>query len=362
MKMGPGFLIFLCWPFFSAHAQFFLQGKLTNQETGKGIPLAHIFITHSFQGTTTDEEGRFFIKIDKELKKEKLKISGFGFYNKIFSIDSLSKVNQKEITLSLMPFHIQPNISIDDPKKIIATAFSQIPENYYQTPFNMEFYSSMEVKTGSDTEYAIETILLTYRRGYISGVENWSKILQTRERGESPLPPIRDQNTKKEYFPFFPSYDIAALDQIGSNKEIPGINIYNPEKFDEMEIKISGQTLFDEDTLWIIDYTLKRDSKFNGTLYISSGNFAILKNKIQLRSASSEIMYKKIDGHYFPYSLKSERPYPIGNTSYSIVHHVILKNINPIRVEVITQGSKNIYAEDVPYNQNYWDLYYPKQP
>src|SRR5690606_20749615 len=185
-----------------------------------------------------------------------------------------------------------------DPEELLKEAIAAIPENYSQKPFNLEFYSRMEVKDSLVTAYQLETILLTYRKGYVQEAVNWSRILQKREQGTSPLKPAYSKRQKRSYFSYFPGFDISVIDQIGVG---PGgrYTVFNPRKFDNMEFAYAGISVFDKDTVSIITYSSRKKDlermseenggRYSGVIYIAVNNLAIVRHTLRIRSSELDI-------------------------------------------------------------------------
>lgn len=239
---------------------------------------------------------QFHLNLSPLLAQQKIVASSIGYHNASYWIDSIRSSSQADITIYLKPFikylgEIVVNGKRLKPDELLKEAIAVFPENYSQEPFNLEFYSTTIVKDSSSVIYQLETILLTYRRGYVQGASNWSKILQKRERGRSPLPPYHDRRKKKEYFPFTPAFDVSLLDQIGVGNN-GGYTVFNPRKFDKMHFACAGISIFDEDTVARIEYSVRmRDIRngsaeskgnYHGVLYIAINNLAIVRHTLKL--------------------------------------------------------------------------------
>src|SRR6478736_6987317 len=90
----------------ASFSQLIIQGKIVEEKTKSPVRYASISITNSAVGMATNEQGNFQIKIDSELKKEKLKISSLGFGNRLISIDSLTQYANRNITILMKPIPI----------------------------------------------------------------------------------------------------------------------------------------------------------------------------------------------------------------------------------------------------------------
>ncbi len=71
-----------------------ISGKIINSETKKELPFANIILIESKIGTSSDEFGKFLLKIPKEYSNDKMKITFVGFEEKIID---LSKYQDESI-------------------------------------------------------------------------------------------------------------------------------------------------------------------------------------------------------------------------------------------------------------------------
>ena len=129
------------------------------------------------------------MKIDPEFYDGTLKVSCIGYSNAILAIQDLKDSSEEEITIRLEPYigyldEIVITGSRKSPEDFLKEAFNSIPANYIQQPFNTEIYSKISVVDSINVVlYESESILLTYREGYVSGGRNYSKLLQKRRTG-----------------------------------------------------------------------------------------------------------------------------------------------------------------------------------
>lgn len=357
---------------FNALGQVVLQGKIVDLENRTPVSFSNISISNSSVGTASNENGEFQLKLPA-VSEEKLVVSSIGYYNASLSIDSLIKHSNEQIIIKLRPFtQYLGEVVVSEkrlrPDELLKEAIAAIPENYSQEPFNLEFYSRTLVRDTSAIAYKLETILLMYRKGYTAKAANWSKIVQKREHGNSPLPPERDKKTKKEYFPFVPGFDIFLADRIGAGNE-GGYTVFNPNMFDKMSFHYAGLSVFDQDTVARIEYSRRKkdlqkepgeDEKYAGVIYIAINNLAVVRHTFGFGNIKLDIIYKKSGASYFPYSIQTERLIHASKKAYEVVHTASLRNVIQEGVQVIEQSRENWHAEDVPFREQYWESNYPE--
>lgn len=356
-----------------APAQVVLQGRVVDAESRTPVPFASIFITNTSIGTASDESGVFQLKLTDAESKEKMVVSSIGYRNAFLSIDSLLRQSEKRTIIRLAPFtqylaEVVVNEKRLSPEALLKEAMAAIPKNYSQKPFNLEYYSRMLVKDTVSTVYDLETILLVYRKGYIGGETfNWTKALEKREHGSSPFPPARIKKTNKEYFTFFPGFDILLVDNMGADKE-GGYTVFNPKIFDRMNFKYAGHSVFDQDTVVRIEYSRRKkdleiepgeDVKYGGVIYIATNTLAIVRHMFGFGTIRLDVIYKKVNGTYFPYSIKTHRLYNFDKKLYVIDHTVSLRRVIQDNVQVI-EWSSDHWIMDVPYREAFWEENYPR--
>lgn len=358
----------ICW-LSNVNAQFVLHCKVIDSESGKEIPYASIQIINSAYGTACDEKGKFVLRIGPEFYEDTLKVSCIGYSNAMLAIQALIKNSNEEFTIRLNPFieYLDEVVIIGSrtsPKAFLEEAINAVPENFIQQPFNMEAYSKMTVQDSSKILYQIESVLLTYREGYISGAINISKILHKRETGTIPLPFHDYVKDDKEYFPYWPGYDIA-IDMVGWET---GYGVFNPKRFKKMHFRYAGVSTFNQDTLVAVEYSNRKkgiketskntEVKYEGIIYIALNNLAIVRHSLKIGSIDHDMIYKNVKGHYFPYIIKVKRPV-LHNSAITLVDEIYIKNIETDNVVSLEWEHGNWYPKGVPYDEAYWNSNYP---
>ncbi len=355
-------------------SQAIIHGTILDHESRKEIEFAHLSITNSVFGTSTDPAGKFLLKVEREHTKEKIKISCIGYSNKFLSIDSLTRLSKSEIIIYLEPSTQSLNEVVVkatriEPGDLLKQAIEAIPKNYLQQPFNMEFYTKTSVSdSSSNVLYRLESILLSYRNGYKPKAMDITKVLQKREIGKSPLATYRFRKESQDHFPYWAGMDISLVDQIGAGAG-SGYTIFNPSLFKKLKFAYAGISIFDTDTLCAIEYSTRKkdvksaseevDGQYNGIIYIAVNNLAIIRHSLKIGNKFFDIIYRKHGIHYFPYAIKSKYPaYP--DKHYLVSLEVYLKVIRTENIEVIEHKPENWFPDGVPFREEYWKENYPK--
>lgn len=362
-KIMLSFLLFLFVT--SLQAQTFLRGQILEDNSNQSIPYANLSIG-PLTGTGSNDNGEFLLKIEPELLNKRITVSCLGYSTKSFSVDSLVAINN-DLKIYLSPFSILlEEVTVWTKKmeavKIVQEAITKIPENYTQQPFNMEFYSKIMVNDETKTYYTVENIIETYRSGYIEGVENRSRVLEKRITGESPIKEAFDKKKKVKYFPYeyIAVFDIFIADVIGVGRKY-NYTVFNPDYFQKLDFKHSGISVFEGDTVNVIEYSPKKSKKSvlkDQSLLISAKDQAILKHNRTIGEITLEISYRKWGEKYFPYFIKAVYPVNQKGEKYSVILEIYIRKITTKNVKIF-KNSTNWHLDDIQYNAEYWNENYP---
>jgi hypothetical protein len=374
MKRPPSSLIililFVLWTSvgFAQSGSEPLEIQVVDSKSRKAIAFANVSIPGTTKGTAASENGIFFISPTAEVQRNGLLISSVGYHSKSFKLQDFAPVDGK-ITLTLEEqiielSEIEINEQLPDPLEIINDAIRNVPKNYLQTPFNMEIYSKVTMAAPNRTPYTLETILLTYRKGYVPGGVNYSRITEKRESGINPAIAMQDTKNKKKYFRHYPGFDVALLDQVAGGNSYH-YSVFNQATQQKMKLEYSGFLLYERDTVCVINYILpdynstSSNPGLKGTLYISINSQAVVKHTMAVGSGHYEIIYRRLNGLFFPYFMKSEFTMDTKSGPQNVRNEIIVREVNLENVTPVENVPKNWYADNVPYRREYWDKNYP---
>jgi len=358
----------------SGFAQTVLSGKILDE---RNAPIAYATVSIStIMGTASDERGEFHVQIEPENQQATLLVSCIGYHSKRLSIDSLIDLKKESLDIHLKPFITTlQEVTIHERNltavELVEQAINAIPSNYRQSPFNMEFYSKVSVFDSVKTSYVQETIVKSYREGYVSGAENRSRIEEMRVTGNNPLP-VKDKKRNIDYFGYelLPTFDVFLVDFIGAGTTY-NYTVFNPQYFKRLEFRQVGISNFEHDTVIVIQYDQKsfkkEEGSLGGTLFISTRNLAIVKHERRIGKNYLEVIYKDYNGNYFPYFVKTIYPEKKEGKVFklNIVHEAYITKVETDNIEVIPEKAwppnSSWHLVDVPYNKAFWDKNYPKR-
>ena len=340
-----------------------LSGKVMDSGTREPISYASIAIIGTTKGTACNDAGIFELLIPQP--NLKVYISSIGYISKTFDADSLLAL--KEVLISIpSDDKLLDEIVITSeqvkPTEILQEALNNIPRNYYTKEFNVEAYSKIEhSESSSKINYALETMMFGYYNGYKPGGTKKFKIIEKRESGVDPL-----KGTKYKYWPSFELYNVDLLTSPFAK------GVFNAEHWNKFQFSRQEITLYDKDTVFVIEYNLPDPSEkitgfgnppkfYKGKVYVTSNNYAIVRHTLHTTSFDMDIIYKKIDDTYFPYLVKGTREQLIKidgekqnvvTTNTIIISNIILKSPKPI------DAKENEWdVATVKFNPTYWQTH-----
>jgi hypothetical protein len=352
---------------YAQNESLLIKGVLKEQGTDVSIPFANIWITNSSKGTAANGSGEFIISIDSKYRLETLKISCIGYHSRFVSIDSIKNISPLILILkadaSLLDEVVIKEAALN-PKEIIKKAVESVNNNYICSPFNMEFYSkTIATDISTNKEFKIETILFGFSEGYSSSKKRAFEIIQKRTSGDDPLKVID--------YEYWPTFEIHNVDQISSSFKQGVINLKHLDKFD---LKYAGVSIFDEDTVFNIEYFAPKPTKeitgygivprvYKGSIYITTSTNAIVKHEITTDQFSYSIIYKKLEGKYFPYYISGERRTARTITLSKITNAITLRSIETKNVKIIDYKTNEFgNVNQVKFDEDYWNTNYPIDP
>lgn len=337
-----------------------------NQEP---IPYASIVVTGTALGTACNAKGVFELSIPHEFAHTSIRVSCIGYRSKTFSLDSIA--TNKDLALSLsqdstLLDEISVVSTISSPSEILDEALNAVSRNYCQQPFNLELYS---IITNHDSirqsDYTLETILLGHYEGYYGNSRKKFKILEKRETGIDPLTPVG--------YTYWPSNEMYSVDLI-TDQAARGI--FNREHWDKFQFQRQDVSVYDGDTVFVIQYELPRPSTkitgygitpayYRGKIFIAHRTYAIVRHTLETSSFTYDILYKKVNNYYFPYLIRGDRENTFKlhgrRQLFRNTNVIIVKNIHLTDVERIDPSEDEWDTSKIGYNRDYWDTHFPRQ-
>ncbi|MDO6853852.1 erythromycin esterase family protein [Cellulophaga lytica] len=148
----------------------FVKGKVLDFANDKGLPNAEISLLNTNKIVLSNKEGMFKIHIPKEELKGKIVVSVMGYENDTIKISTFSKLKERHIKLIEKNYN---TISLDEvtvlgeakqftAEEIIDKARKNLKINYFENPFNQQFYFRGLRTKNSEAIKGEEAIIETY--------------------------------------------------------------------------------------------------------------------------------------------------------------------------------------------------------
>ncbi len=347
-----------------AQEYYFINKKIVEQGSNTPIPFVNIMLVDRAEGTAADVNGNFQLKVTGAMKNEKLRFSCIGYIPLTIRVDSLllqeSNIIEIAPDISLLDEVIIRQAPID-PAEIIRMSIEEVKNNYDNKPFNMEFLSTILATQYLDSNtFELETVLFGYSEGYGNQQLKKFDIKERRSTGADFL--------QAHAYNYWPSFEVHNVDQIGSpNKQ----GIFNPKHLDKFQLKYVGASIFDTDTVYTIEYILSKPTKeitgfgivpklYQGSISITTNNYAIVQHEVKTDRFSYSILYKKINDYYYPYFISGDRA-PNIPVMCKIKNTLTLQRIVTKDVQVISNKTNEFQdLTQIPFNAQYWNSHYPK--
>jgi erythromycin esterase-like protein len=338
--------------------KFFIQGELLNAKDKEPISFASISLEGTTIGTASDNYGKYFLNIDSIELTKTIKFSCIGFKTKYIPLRSLIKLKTIYLTPEVQLLkEVLVQGKAPDAYEILNQAIENISKNYIQTPFNMEFYSILTKHDTTDNKsYTLESIFSSYYEGYYKAANKNYRIVQKRESGDYYM------KDKMHGLSEQPMWEVALNDIFSTEARYQIVTL---ESLKKIEPKLIGTQLYDGDTVFVVQYNYQ----FAGTIYISSKDYAILKHITKASGKGfknrTEIIYRKLDGKYFPYAANGDflHEYKVDGVKKYLkvsnrtrLNRIAIKDINSFE-----HSQELWHPKNVKYDKEYWDNNYPKK-
>lgn len=161
---------------------FTITGTVIDDDTGLGVPYAHVGIPEKGIGTTTGGNGAFTFKVPDEYQNSQMIVSYIGYktYSKpIGEIKGSVTVRLQKSTSMLGEVVVMADGGVEN---IIRKAVNNIKINYptYGTTY-LGFYRESRTDDSLNYIYLAEGVLNIYKRSYKSKKEGYVSLVQGRK-------------------------------------------------------------------------------------------------------------------------------------------------------------------------------------
>jgi len=166
---------------------YWVQGRVSDAESGKAIESAYVSIAGRNTATVTNADGRFILKSEDEISR--IQISYLGYRTENTTVISGQTL---DIRLRPAPLTLEgATIISGNALEIVRAAIDKIPDNYSSKPELLECFYRETLRKRSRYTYISEAVARMYKTGYGQGV--WSdrtaldksRVLLSQRRGDT---------------------------------------------------------------------------------------------------------------------------------------------------------------------------------
>lgn len=362
------------WVFFfllvscAAVGQTVVEGVILDKDTGKPVPFASIGIEGTAQGTSSNMEGQFSIMVHEPFS---LRITCLGYSSTIV------KSKQEAATIQLIPTVMQLNTLVVtdkevNPKTILRKALAAIPTNYSKHSFKQQFFYRHYCKDGGVYGRLIEAYVDVWKNaGYRTlqpraGIQDAIEVTQLRRS--------IDKTTAAQGHEPIAITNVLQADIVGYQMPVKSdhLSLYTEVSnlkadFDKYSFSYKGMTYYDDQQVYEIDYTSKKDSalttsgkyvhyaRASGSLFITTDTYAFVKAEDTKteggNTIKTSVYYRKQNGFYYPYHLVREGENLAGGSNAHVFH------IEMVSVE-IKDGEQNKFITHLPNKKDLFSIPY----
>ncbi|WP_338790337.1 carboxypeptidase-like regulatory domain-containing protein [Bernardetia sp. MNP-M8] len=268
---------------------FLIKGKVIDSETKELLPFASIGIEGTSVGTASNSAGIFEFRLNPTWKDKFIVCSFVGYQPlkiKVSEAYQYSKSNQ--LVLELKSSESLKTVTISSkriPKveKIMKQVIKNLPENYPQTPYNVDFFYREYLKDSTAYVRLVEAALHVYdKRAYVPIIYNYKSAPTILNLEEDYFAQVKERRASYDYSKskinnFFIDVEYGTkYNWIRKNQFIFDKMMY--EKFD---YELVNLTSIGKKTVYEISFsyngTIDRFRKLKGKLFVNDEDYAVLQ-------------------------------------------------------------------------------------
>ncbi len=241
-------------------------GKIIDSKTLQPIPFVNISLKGTYNGTVSDVNGRYKLKILTD-KIYTICFSCIGYQSLEISFNQLKENSDIILTPSITPLNeivIMPDSTL---RSFLSKAYNKISNNYPKQPTTYEVFHRSGLQNGDKDYIRLNEVLLNaYKSSYQSKTEGTVSIIKTRKYSKP------KQSNEFRYAYYGAVYDIHHDDLIKNRTEY-----LKPDK--NYQYELSGVENYNKRKVYVISFKPKTDKKlkYKGKLFIDVKTLGYLK-------------------------------------------------------------------------------------
>ncbi len=279
-----------------------VTGRVVDQTDGSNLPLVNISIINKPLGSITNSDGQFEFKLPKEYSGEQLAFSFLGYNTFIATVPPTDTVLDVQLSPTTVKLD-EVEITYKDPSTILQQHLRHYSDNYFDTQTVLEGFFRESIRQDGNYVQVSEAIVEIIKPDYLNPV-NLERVRFIKGRKKNDLRSMDFIDFKLEGGPFqFSRIDVARYQ-----------DFYQEEK-DVYKYSYDGIDILNDEVIYKVKFRPFNDNGdllYNGTLYIHSENFALVRSEFQLtnkalktsgksliRKASRKIKVKPLQAKYY---------------------------------------------------------------
>lgn len=161
-----------------------IRGRILSQASEEPLAYATVWLPSTWEGTISNAEGYFLLKISGTTGNDTLSVSSMGYKNRSIPLSELKdSLNIIRLNTSFIPIQ-EVVIRRSDPLFLIRQAIENIPRNYSRDPVvQTAFYRETIRKNNKYVEIS-EAVLDVYKPGYESVSGEQVRVLRGRKNND----------------------------------------------------------------------------------------------------------------------------------------------------------------------------------
>lgn len=362
-----------------------LRGQIVDTNKDEAIPYVNIRLDNFYYGTSTNLEGRFELKLKRDLfsSDHVLKLSSIGYISQninlsqiepsqyqVFKLEASSKQLNEVVIKSERAIRKETNQA----KTLLMDAIDRIPSNKIRSKYLAKGFYRHYCKEDS-TYVRLTEAAVSYNQ--IDGKANLVQIPEQRLGFN-----IRQMRRSFDFTAFAKlTHPPISLNFLLSN-DLYNYEFHNPlrRNLDQYELSITDTTTFQEDPVAIVAFETKHEGKLNysGKIYINLNDKAFVRADYTEKQISTnkqdsiysvvekKVFYERIKNKYYPIRVLSDvsaSHYTLNNPSIEAVKHqshveMMLNEFIPkSKVRIDSNEPNEEDLREIDYDSTFWNNY-----
>ncbi len=272
MRSLPVLILFVLMLAAPAAAQKIIRGRVTDAETGQGLPAAHVAVIGRRTGTITNDEGRY--QFELPVLPLRIRFSSIGYHSREVEITAGSP-DSLDIPLARNPVVLDEIVVTDeDPAERIMREVIRRKQVWRAEleKYSATGYARVTLGNGKKTVMKLETVLDVFwdrNKGFTTSPKAKRR---TGARGSGEGVSLSNLNLYDDY--------ITVFDQ-----RIFGIT--HPGALRQYSFRLTGRRMIDDRTVFVISVVPKNryEKLLAGEVSVLDGEFAIIEAKLHPTTA-----------------------------------------------------------------------------